>query len=78
MFKKKKAAVPIDFDEKVKSAKYERIYQTLKDILKTEIKTTDDKGKETTDYAATCAAIKTKARIAVDFVADLEKSGEND
>ncbi|MCM1441203.1 MAG: hypothetical protein NC131_18670 [Roseburia sp.] len=78
MFGKKKTTTPIDFDEKLKSAKYECIYQTLKDILKTEIKTADDKGKETTDYAAMCAAIKTKARIAVDFVADLEKSGEND
>ena len=35
MFGKKKTATP-DFDEKIKAAKYERIYQSLKDILKIE------------------------------------------
>ena len=73
MFKRKKAKA-VDFDEKIKAAKYERIYQTLKDILKIEIKAVN--GKEEIDYAATCSAIKTKARLAVDFVADLEKSDD--
>ena len=67
----KKNQTAVDFDEKIKAAKYERIYQTLKDILKVEIKAQNG-GKEITDYAATCSAIKTKARLAVDFVADLD------
>lgn len=70
--KKKKTAV--DFDEKIKTAKYERIYQSLKDILKIEIK--DGKGE--IDYAATCSAIKTKARLAIDFVADLDNDGKDE
>ena len=69
--------VPIDFDERIKSAKYERIYQTLKDILKIEVKAQSKDGTETIDYAATCSAIKTKARLAIDFVADLEKDGDD-
>lgn len=77
MFKKKKI-VTSDFDEKIKAAKYERIYQSLKDILKIEIKAQDRDGKEETDYMATCSAIKTKARLAIDFVADLDKSGDDD
>ena len=71
MFGKKKQTVN-DFDEKIKAAKYERIYQSLKDILKIEIKA---QGKDEIDYAATCSAIKTKARLAIDFVADLDKDG---
>ena len=65
-----------DFDEKIKQAKYERIFGTLKDILKTNITTTEN-GKEVTDYSATCSAIKTKARLALDFIADLD-GDEND
>ena len=75
MFGKKKTK-EIDFDERIKAAKYERIYQTLKDILKIEVKAVNG-NQEEIDYAATCSAIKTKARLAVDFVADLEKS-DND
>ncbi len=60
-----------DFDEQFKKAKYERVFRTLKDILSTEMKTTDNNNKEVTDYEATCRAIKTKARLAVDFVSDL-------
>lgn len=72
MFRKKKDGN--DFAEKIKAAKYERIYQSLKDILKMEIKVS---GKEEVDYAATCSAMKTKARLAIDFVADLDKDGED-
>lgn len=73
MFKKKKQAT-VDFAEKIKTAKYERIYQSLKDILKIEIKA---QNKDETDYAATCSAIKTKARLAIDFIADLDKDGDD-
>jgi len=72
MFGKKKQP-RADFEEQVRAAKYGRIYQTLKDILKVEVKTTDGAGREKIDYAATCAAMKTRARIALDFVDDLEK-----
>lgn len=72
MFGKKKKTV--DFDEKIKTAKYERIYQSLKDILKIEIKAQTQDGKDEIDYSATCSAIKTKARLAIEFVNDLDKS----
>ncbi len=77
MFGKKKQTA-VDFDEKIKTAKYERIYQSLKDILKIEIKTPTKDGKDEIDYAATCSAIKTKARLAIDFVADLDKDGDDE
>ena len=75
---KKKKAITNDYDEKIKAAKYERIFQSLKDILKIEIKVLGADGKEKTDYAATCSAIKTKARLVIDFVADLDKNGEEE
>lgn len=77
MFGKKKTAAT-DFDEKIKAAKYERIYQSLKDILKIEINAQGKDGKNEIDYAATCSAIKTKARLAIDFVADLDKDGDDE
>ena len=73
MFGKKKTTAT-DFDEKIKAAKYERIYQSLKDILKIELKAQGKDGKDEIDYAATC----TKARLAIDFVADLDKDGEDE
>lgn len=65
------------YDEKIAAAKYGRISQTLKDIVKTEIKGVNASGKEDINYAATCSAIKTKARLALDFVADLDKDGDD-
>lgn len=59
----------LTYDEKIKQAKYERLYGVLKDILQVDIK--DD--KNITDYSATCSAIKTKARLALDFIKDLDK-----
>ena len=77
MFGKKKTTAT-DFDEKIKAAKYERIYQSLKDILKIELKAQGKDGKDEIDYAATCSAIKTKARLAIDFVAYLDKDGDDE
>ncbi len=77
MFKKKKKPTEA-FAEKIKAAKYERILQSLKDILKIEIKVAAKDGKEVTDYLATCSAIKTKARLAIDFVSDLDKDGDDE
>lgn len=76
MFLFKKTAAET-FDDRIKAAKYERILQTLKDILRIEVKMVSKEGQEETDYAATCSAIKTKARLAIDFVADLEKGGDD-
>lgn len=72
----KKGKKVVSFDEKIKAAKYERIYQALKDVLKVEIKTTSTGGKDEIDYAATCIAIKTKARLAIEFVADLDADND--
>lgn len=69
----KKKRKNLSFDEKIKQAKYERVYGTLKDILQVDIK--DD--KNTTDYPATCSAIKTKARLALDFIKDLDKDEDD-
>ena len=75
---KKKKTVVVDFAERIKAAKYERIYQALKDILKFEITMQGKDGKSEIDYAATCSAIKTKARMAIDFVADLDKDSDDE
>lgn len=72
--KKKKTAE--SYDKKIQAVKFERVFQALKDILKTEIRTPTKDGKDEIDYAATCTAMKTKARIVLDFIADLEKDGE--
>lgn len=74
MFGKKKQTV--DFDEKIKVAKYESIYQSLKDILKIEIKAQGKDGKDEIDHAATCSAIRTKARLAIDFVSALDSGSD--
>lgn len=76
--KKKKKTETVILAEMVKAAKYERIYQALKDILKVEITAQGKDGKAEIDYAATCSAIKTKARMAIDFVADLDKDGDDE
>ncbi len=75
MFGKKKQTV--SFDEKIKAAKYERVFQSLKDIVKLEVVAQDKDGKSAIDYAATCSAIKTKARLAIDFVSDLDKNSDD-
>lgn len=65
----------ISYEEKIQEAKYKRIFQALKDIAELEVKTKGKDGKdakEEVDYAATCSEIKTKARLAIEFVYDLE------
>lgn len=73
--KGKKKNTDYDYDEKIKAVKYKRIYQVLKDISET--KTISKDGTDDIDYRALCESIKTKARLAIDFVTDLDKSGEN-
>lgn len=75
---KKQTKQPNSFDDKLKAAKYDCIFQALKDILKMEIKGTDASGKETLNHAATCSSMKTRARLALDFVVNLDKDGDDD
>ena len=64
-FKKK-----LSLEERIKNAKYDRIYKTLQEVLSvSELKTLD--GKQVVDYEATCSVIKTKVRLAKDFVDEL-------
>lgn len=75
MFGKKKTVE--DFDEKIRNAKYSRIFQALKDIMRQpDIKVLKKDGREEIDFAAMCSAMKTKARLAVDFVSDLDEKSE--
>lgn len=65
-------------DDKINAAKYDCIYSALKDILKMEIKSTDASGKEVVSAAATVSSIKTRARLALEFVANLDKNGDDE
>lgn len=76
MFDKRQKPIT-NFDDKLQAAKYECILQALKDIAKMEVKGSDTNGKEILNPAATCSSIKTRARLALDFVANLDKS-DND
>lgn len=67
------------FDDKVKAAKYDCIYKALKEILQIEVKTLNaTTNKEDINYAQTCSVIKTRARLALEFVTTLDKSGDDD
>lgn len=78
MFNKQSAKQSNNFDEKLKAAKYDCIFQALKEILKMEVKGTDANGKEASNHAATVSAMKMRARLALDFVANLDKDGNDD
>ena len=62
----KKTNTTTNFDDKLKAAKYDCVLQALKDIAKLEVKTADANG-----YAAAVSAIKTRARLAIDFCGNL-------
>ena len=77
MFKrKKKAQKPKEFETALSESLYKTIYETLSDVLKTEYKTTNKDGVETVDWEMTCRMIRTKARVALDFVSNLENKEE--
>ncbi len=77
MFNKQSTKQPNSFDEKLKAAKYDCILQALKEIVKMEVKGTDAAGKETINPVATCSSMKTRARLALEFVANLDKDGDD-
>lgn len=72
----KKTHSAASFDDKLKAAKYDCILQALKDVLRIEVKASDN-GKETVNYAQTCGSMKTRARLALEFVANLDKSDDD-
>ena len=74
--KKKMETVAVQFEEKQSKRLYEIVCDTLSDILKTESKKQDNDGNAVVDYEMTCRAIKTKARIALDFVTKIENKNE--
>ena len=74
MFGNKKKGV--SYEEKIRSATYKRIYQTLKEISTMEIKENSKNG-DSLNYEATCKEMKTKARLAIEFVSDLEKDEDD-
>lgn len=77
MFKDKTKTPPV-YDDKIRAAKYDCIYKALKDILQIEVKATNPtNNKEEVNYAQTCSVIKTRARLALDFVVNLEKNDDN-
>lgn len=76
MFGKKKNEV--SYEEKIRDATYKRIRQTLRDISEIEIEASSSKdGKKEIDYAAICKEVKAKARLAIEFVDDLEREESN-
>ena len=71
MSKKKK-----NFEKALSDTLYTTALDTLSDLLKTEYKTNDSEGKEIIDYEMTVRMIRTKARIAIDFVSNLKQREE--
>lgn len=61
-----------DFEKRMSDTTYKMVVDTLESILNTKITKTGSDGTAVVDTAATLSAIRTKARIALDFVTDLE------
>ncbi len=77
MFKTTTKTAPV-YDDKIKAAKYDCIYKALKDILQIEVKgQSSATNREEINYAQTCSVIKTRARLALDFVANLDKNEDD-
>lgn len=76
--KKKNVKQPKQLEKAFINSLFNTVYGALTDVLKTEYKTTDKNGKEIIDYEMTCRMIKTKARVALDFVANLKNEKEHD
>lgn len=68
MLRRKHRNAEENFDEAIRNAKYACVLQALKDILRVEVKGTDEDGNGAVDPAATVSAMKSRARIALDFV----------
>ncbi len=64
------------FTDKVNACKYDCLYRTMLDILSSEVKTSAVDGTAVVDYGATCAEIKQRACIALNFVDNLVKNDD--
>lgn len=65
------------FDKRIVDLKIKTLQEALQSVLVTEVKRTDETtGKEVLDLRTTASLMKTKARVALDFVSNLDK-GEN-
>jgi hypothetical protein len=60
------------YNERAMETVYKTVRDTLADVLKTEVSKKNDKGEEVPDLSMTISAIRTKARITLDFVEGLE------
>lgn len=67
--KRKKA-----FDTYLVDLKIKTLRDGLSDVYKTEVKKKNEDGKEVVDPRMTASLMKTKARVALDFVDNLDKS----
>lgn len=61
------------FERMLSDSLYTTVYNTLSEVLETKCETTDADGKKHVDYETTCRIIKTKARVALDFVSTLKQ-----
>lgn len=59
--------------DRFQAAKYDCVLQALKDIVKLDVKSGD-----ANDCAMSISTIKMRARIALDFVGNLEKNDDDD
>lgn len=73
MSKKQKEKKSKAFEKALSDTLYTTALDTLSDLLKTEYKQKDSDGKEVVDYEMTVRMIRTKARIAIDFVSNLKR-----
>ncbi|MDE6201542.1 MAG: hypothetical protein K2M47_06685 [Clostridiales bacterium] len=74
----KKDKPAISFDDKMRAAKYDCIHKALKEILSTEVKITNPTtNKEEVNFAQTVSVIKTRARLALEFVTTLDKNSDD-
>ncbi len=62
-----------NYDSRMSETSYKTIYNALSSILNTEVKKKGDNGVEVPDWVMTVSAMRMKARIALDFVNNLDK-----
>lgn len=61
-----------NFDERIAETTYNVIVGALQSVLNTDIKKTGSDGKEITDCGMTVSAMRLKARLALEFVNELD------
>ena len=62
------------FDKRITELKIKTLREALQSVLETEVKRKDETtGKDVIDLRTTASLMKMKARVALDFVSNLEK-----